>query len=144
MTELEVIAIEHACERIVLDSVGFVDGQAYEALAALFVPDGILTRPNGDRIIGPAAILKAYTSRPGGRITRHVVSNIRVTVESLNRALSLSYALVYSAPADGPADGAFGVQAEPRHLVGEFEDEFVRTPEGWRFALRRARFVMHT
>jgi hypothetical protein len=28
-------------------------------------------------------------------------------------------------------------------LVGEFEDEYVQTAEGWRIASRRARFVMH-
>ena len=36
--------------------------------------------------------------------------------------------------------------SNPRHAhewIGEFEDEFVRTAEGWRIAARRARFVMH-
>jgi hypothetical protein len=30
----------------------------------------------------------------------------------------------------------------PEQRVGEFEDEFVLTPEGWRFASRQARFVI--
>ena len=144
MTELEIIAIEHACERLVLDAVDFVDRQDYAGFAALFVPDGAMVRPSGDQLVGPPAILKAYTSRPGGRITRHVCTNIRITVESPDRARGLTYAVVYGANAGEQVEGAFGVQAEARRLVGEFEDEFVRTNDGWRFRLRLARFVMHT
>ena len=29
-------------------------------------------------------------------------------------------------------------------LVGEFDDEFVKTPEGWRFDSRRGRVILHT
>ena len=144
MTEFEIIAIERACERLVLDAVDFVDRQDYAAFAALFVADGAMVRPSGDQLVGPAAILKAYTSRPGGRITRHICTNIRITVESQDLARGLTYAVVYGANACDQEDGAFGVQAEARHLVGEFEDEFVRTNDGWRLQLRRARFVMHT
>jgi hypothetical protein len=50
---------------------------------------------------------------------------------------------VYAANANRPAEGHFGIPAEPRQLIGEFEDQFVRTDEGWRIATRRARFIMH-
>ena len=144
MTELEIIAIERACERLVLDAVDFVDRQDYTGFAKLFVPDGTMVRPNGDQLVGPA-ILKEYASRPpGGRISRHICTNIRITVESPDRARGLTYAVVYGANAGDQVGGAFGVQAEARRLVGEFEDEFVRTNAGWRFRLRVARFVMHT
>jgi hypothetical protein len=43
-----------------------------------------------------------------------------------------------------PPEGHFGPKADPRQLIGEFEDEFVRTEEGWRIASRCARFLMHT
>jgi hypothetical protein len=128
------ISDERDCERLVLDFVHFSDRQEYESLAALFVPDGCLSRPTGDPLVGRDAILKSYQSRPAGRITRHICTNIRITMESAERARGFSYALVYSWTADNPADVK----------VGEFEDEFVRTPEGWRFASRDARFVMHT
>jgi hypothetical protein len=134
---------ERDCERLVLDYVHYNDTQNYEALSALFVPDGILVRPAGDRIVGSAAILNAYRSRPGGRITRHICTNIRITARTADRADGLSYALIYSAKADETPDRHFGVKAEGP-LVGEFQDEFVRTPEGWRFQSRHARFVMHT
>lgn len=143
-SEMEIIAIERACERLVLDWVDLNDRQDYEALAALFAADGMMIRPSGDPLVGRAAILKSYQSRPGGRITRHICTNIRITVESRDRARGLSYAVVYSANAGEPAEGHFGIKTDTLHLVGEFDDEFVRTPDGWRFAARRARFVMHT
>jgi hypothetical protein len=66
-----------------------------------------------------------------------------VTVESADRARGLTYAVVYSATAGRPPEAHFGIKADPRQLIGEFEDEYVRTEEGWRIASRRARFVMH-
>ncbi len=138
------ISIERACERLALDFAYFSDRQDYEPLAALFAPGGMMTRPAGDSLTGREAILHSYRSRPAGRITRHVCTNIRITVESNDRARGITYAIVYSANAGDPPDRHFGVPADSRHLVGEFEDEFIRTEEGWRFAARRARFVMHT
>jgi uncharacterized protein (TIGR02246 family) len=147
MTEQEtiaIIAIERACERLVLDFVHHSDTQNPEALAELFTDDATVVRPTGDSLEGRAAILASYRARPAGRITRHICANIRITVESADRARGLTYALVYSGNAEAPAYAHFGIEAEPRQLVGEFEDEFVRTSEGWRFSSRHARFVMHT
>ena len=135
---------ERACERLVLDFAYFSDRQDYEALAQLLTLDGTMMRPTGDLLAGRIAIIKSYQSRPADRITRHVCTNIRITVETPDRARGLTYALLYSANANELPDAHFGLRAEPRHLIGEFEDEFVRTQDGWRIAARRARFVMHT
>ncbi|HEY2380501.1 MAG TPA: nuclear transport factor 2 family protein [Terriglobia bacterium] len=129
---MDSLTIERACERLVLDFAYFSDHQEYEALAALFAADGIMHRPSGDPI-GREAILQAYRSRPAGRMTRHVCSNIRITVDSADRARGITYAVVYSATGNEKAE----------ERIGEFEDEFIRTSEGWKFSIRRARFVMH-
>jgi hypothetical protein len=130
---MDTLTIERACERLVLDFAYYSDHQEYESLAKLFASEGAMYRPNGDPLTGYDAILQAYRARPAGRITRHVCSNIRITVHSADRARGLTYAVVYSANGNEKAE----------ERIGEFEDEFVRTPEGWRFAVRRARFVMH-
>jgi hypothetical protein len=132
MTEQETISIERACARLVLDFAYFSDRQEYEPLAALFAEDGSMRRPSGDPLLGRAAILKSYQSRPAGRIARHICTNVRITVESAAQAHGLTYAVVYSA----------GAGDRPEQRVGEFEDEFVLTSEGWRFASRQARFVI--
>jgi uncharacterized protein (TIGR02246 family) len=144
MAEMSDISIERACERLVLDFAYFSDHQDYEGLAALFTPDGTMMRPAGDVLVGRDAILKSYQSRPAGRMTRHVCTNIRIMVDSPDRARGLTYAVVYSANASLSPEAHFGIQADPRHLIGEFEDEFVRSEEGWRIASRRARFVMNS
>ena len=138
------ISTERACERLVLDFAYFSDRQDYESLAGLFAPDGSMTRPTGDVLVGRAAIIESYRSRSTGRITWHSCTNVRITVESADRARGLTYAILYSANTNRPPEAHFGIQADARHLIGEFEDDFVRTEEGWRFAARRARFVMHT
>jgi hypothetical protein len=132
MTEQERISIERACERLVVDFAYFSDRQDYESLAGLFAEEGSMIRPSGDPLVGRAAIMKSYQSRQGGRMTRHVCTNIRIDVETNDRARGLTYAVVYSANANEPAETR----------VGEFEDEFVRTPDGWRIHTRRARFVL--
>ena len=91
-------------------------------------------RPSLEPVVGREAILKAYRARRADRLTRHICTNIRITVESTDKARGLTYAVVYSATGDEKAE----------ERIGEFEDEFIRTSEGWKFAVRRARFVMHT
>jgi uncharacterized protein (TIGR02246 family) len=130
---MDTLTIERACERLVLDFAYYSDHQEYESLSKLFAADGIMKRPNGDPIVGREAILQAYRARPAGRMTRHVCSNIRITVESPDRARGFTYAVVFSATGDEKAE----------ERIGEFEDQFVRRDEGWRFASRQARFVMH-
>jgi hypothetical protein len=130
----DTISNERACEKLVIDFAYFSDRQEYESLAALFADDGVMQRPNGDRLVGREAILTAYRARPVNRMTRHVCTNIRIAVESADRVRGFTYAVVYSATGDEAA----------KAQIGEFEDTFVRVGNGWRFAERRARFVMHT
>jgi hypothetical protein len=128
VTEKEIIAIERACERLVVDFAYFSDRREYDLLGALFVADGTMTRPSGNVLAGREAIVRSYKATPAERVTRHICTNIRIEVESVDQARGMTYALVYS------------TNGNPR--VGEFEDEFLRSPEGWRIATRIARFVI--
>jgi hypothetical protein len=128
MTEREINVIERACERLVVDFAYFSDRREYESLGALFVENGTMTRPSGSVLAGREAIVKSYKATPVERVTRHICTNIRIVVESADRARGVTYSIVYS------------TNANPR--VGEFEDEFLRTADGWRIATRIARFVI--
>ena len=55
--------------------------------------EGILSRPGGAPLVGPAAMQKSYESRPATRITGHLCTNIRVTVESSERARQARFVL---------------------------------------------------
>jgi uncharacterized protein (TIGR02246 family) len=128
MTEQDVFAIERACHSLILDFAYFSDHRQYESLGGLFTADGTMTRPSGNVLSGREAIVKSYQATPADRVTRHICSNIRIAVESIDRAQAVTYAVVYS------------TNGNPR--IGEFEDQFQRTAEGWRIAARIARFVI--
>ncbi|WP_240636191.1 nuclear transport factor 2 family protein [Caldimonas tepidiphila] len=142
MDELERMLAREACRELVLQAALHVDANRPEQFAALFAEDGVLTRPNAQPLRGREAILAAYRQRPADRITRHLVTNTLVTLESDTEARAASYVLLWSGSADAEP-GAQGRPAHPRRMVGEFDDRFVLTAEGWRIARREARFVLH-
>jgi ketosteroid isomerase-like protein len=125
MTDLENMIAERACERLILDYAAFNDAGNWDAVAALYTPDGRMSRPTApdDFLEGRDVILAAFKSRPP-RTTRHICANIRVTIESGTRATAVSQILLYTA-ADKPP------------LVGSYADVFACTADGWRFAERR-------
>lgn len=143
LSEQDRLLIEHACTRLVLESIAANDRQDYAAFAALFTSDGRLHRPNGEPLVGPDEIVESYRTRPRNRITRHICTNILVRVESPHSAHGTTYVVLYSADALN-SDKHFGAKCDPRTLIGELEDHFKLTMDGWRIAERRARFVMHT
>ena len=62
-----------------------------------------------------------------------MMSTIRITPLSNDRAIGISYVTVYAAPG---AEGQIQSVAGPT-ILGNYVDEFERTPEGWRIASRR-------
>jgi hypothetical protein len=139
-------AIEWACMKLMVQFAEFNDRQDYEALAALFDERGRFARPTDPNTLieGRDNILKAFQSRPKGRLTQHLCTNLLVTAETTDRARGSCRILLYTADGAQVTEGAFGIKADPRQLVGIYEDRFVRAAEGWRFAERRGRVLYHT
>ncbi|VVD73663.1 nuclear transport factor 2 family protein [Pandoraea communis] len=137
---LEALLAKQACHDLVMRFVACNDRRDPQGLAALFAENGVLVRPNGDTLAGPAAIAAAYADRPADRLTRHLVGNVLIDVTSPTSAIGSSTVLLWSGSAqDTP--GPFGRPAQGRQVMGEFEDTFVRTAQGWRIARREARFT---
>lgn len=116
--------IEHACGRLINLYATLNDQARWDEIVALYTPDGWMTRPTApdDRIVGQAAILAAFTSRPK-RTTQHVCANIVVIVENSDRASATSAMLLFVAPDTPP-------------LVGTYRDRFVRLDDTWLFSER--------
>jgi ketosteroid isomerase-like protein len=112
-----------AIERLIIDYAAHNDASDWDAVAALYVPEGRMSRPTApdDFIEGQGAILAAFKSRPA-RTTRHICANIRVTVDG-DTATATSQILLFT-----------GHEA-PK--VGSYADKFTRTANGWRFVERR-------
>jgi hypothetical protein len=140
------ILVERACEKLVLAFAACVDAQDFERLRDLFAADAGFARPTEpDHVIrGIDNIVNAYLSRPRTRVTQHLCSNIEITAHSTGRATGTCRVLLFTADAGEPDSPGKGRKANPSQLIGRFDDEFVRTPQGWRFAERRGRLLMHT
>lgn len=122
---LTMLLDERACERLVRDYAALNDAGDWDAVAALYVPQGRMSRPTApDAFIeGREAILAAFRARPP-RATRHVCANIRVTLIDSATAEIASQILLFTAADQAP-------------LVGSYTDICVKTAEGWRFLERR-------
>ncbi|MDP3676038.1 MAG: nuclear transport factor 2 family protein [Novosphingobium sp.] len=95
-------------------------------LAACFAPDGVLEFP-GTRAQGPAAIeqaLRGGERDPQRTFVRHHITNPLIEVEG-DAATARSYFAVTS-------------NNGPDHS-GTYDDQLIRTGQGWRFARRRVR-----
>jgi hypothetical protein len=139
-------AIERACEKLVVAFAACVDAQEFERLRELFAPDAGFARPTDPEnvIRGVDNIVNAYLSRPRTRITQHLCSNVQIRVHSEEQASGTCRVLLFMADANDPDVPGKGRKAAASQLVGLFDDEFVLTPQGWRFAERRGRLLMHT
>ncbi|MDT0203206.1 nuclear transport factor 2 family protein [Nocardioides sp. AE5] len=102
-----------------------LDQRDFTALEAAFLPDA-----HGYGTDGAAAIAAQTRDHLGGcGPSQHLLGNHRVTIDG-DTAHSLTYARVYHAGA-GEMEGKFF------ECMGEYDDRWVRTPEGWKLSYRR-------
>lgn len=141
----ETQSIELACSKLCNQFAVFNDAGNYNDLAALFIEEGRYARPTDpdNFVSGRAAILAAFKARPKDKITRHLISNIVVTVTSPTTAQGLCYVTLFNGSTSNPAE-KFGFKANSAVLIGEYHDEFVLTEAGWKFSQRGGRLVLTT
>jgi limonene-1,2-epoxide hydrolase len=111
-----------------------VDARDIEGMAQWFADDGVWKRPDGD-IVGIAGLRAFMNRRSPGVFTRHVISNVRTTVED-GSAVVDSYVTVYRhdfaglpvlpAPLDAP------------DVVGRYRDVLVKENGTWKLSLRES------
>lgn len=131
-------AIEADCVALSHAWAYHIDHKQYDELARLFVPDGVFMR-TGVRLEGRPAILAAMRARPVEQFTRHITTNWHFTAVEADCASAVSYNQSYYAFLPGAPPFAY---APERMMLLDFIDEYVRTPQGWRFRLRDARPVL--
>lgn len=134
---IERVEIERACERLVYTYTRALDRGDMNGAADCFALDGSFARPmTPDNLIrGREAIRTALLSRPKTLLTKHVVSNVMIDVDTRDSAHGLSYLTMIATTPD--------VGASPPHAssgplyFGEFLDRFVLEAGVWRFLERR-------
>lgn len=145
MNASEIQAIELACMRLVNQFAVYSDQARYDELAALFTSDGRYARPTdpANVIEGHAKLLASFRARPQDKLTRHLVTNVLIDVTSPTTAKGLSYVTQYAGSTDKPA-ATLGWQANAAQLVGEYSDEYVLTPAGWKIRQRSGKLIFTT
>jgi ketosteroid isomerase-like protein len=105
-----------------------------DLVVRVYAPDAVDDRRRGTPLRGRAEI-RAYFARAAGhlRATAHLITNVDVTLTDADHAAATSRVLAFHwtpESADDPLAPADFV------LLGSYDDELVRTAEGWRIARR--------
>lgn len=141
MTETERLWIERACERLVGLYTHYVDFGDGARIAELFAADGVW-QVGDTRFEGREMLEGMFRARQEmtQRRSRHVCTNLVVDVEDEDHASGIVYLQLYRHDFEEGTAVSDDViaPAAPPFAVGQYRDRFVRTEDGWRFALRRA------
>ncbi len=135
MTPTERMLIEHECERLVTAYCHHVDHGQARKIADLFSQDGIWTGP-GVKMEGREELIAGFGHREDQkeRMSRHVCQNFLCEVKNEDEAEGVVYLTLYRH--DGEPGRAVSPLPGPA-LVGEYQDRFVRTEDGWRISERK-------
>ena len=112
------------CINLVTDYAFYRDRFDAEGFASLFTDDATLTVV-GQTWNGRNDIRQRIKGMDNTTTIRHLMSTIRIVPVDDNHATGVSYATIYSTPAGSNAVEGFAI-------MGEYHDEFVRTPQGWK------------
>jgi len=130
-------SIVDACTRLSLDVARYTDARDIDAVTARYTEDAVFER-KGETLRGRAAIRAAQEARPIEALTRHVCANTYVDVIDDDHAKGLIYFVLYRYDAPAGTEPLVPAKVAPPQTVGEFHDEYVRTPDGWRISRRTA------
>lgn len=125
------------CEQLIAAYCQLIDHGRASEIADLFTEDGVLTLTPGPWK-GRETIRSHMKQREmmAQRISRHVCSNFLVTAMDSSRVTATSYLTLYRA--DVNQGEKIGQISGPAAL-GEYEDTFIRTEDGWLFSQRSCR-----
>jgi hypothetical protein len=107
-----------------------LDSGHHEVLADFFTEDGSLGAAGAERAVGRAAIAKRYASRPAGRTTHHVSTNLRLVFESPTRVHGTRTLTYYA------ADGTPSKAATPLGVADYTETYQLGADGAWRYVSR--------
>lgn len=140
ITPEETMLIEHHCMRLQTAYAIAADQGDVDSFVNCFSEDGAVSVPGSPTFSGHEAIRASIVALGSLGVTyRHVITNSLVTVDSFDAAHGICYLLTFNSSA--PADDVGSRPIEAPGTVGEYVDEFVRTPAGWRIKHRVLRRV---
>jgi len=139
MDKLIQAEIERECHWLSVAYARHVDFSQFDDFADLFDMEGLLD--TGMPLKGREAIREAMTKRSDKLRSRHVLTNIYIDVIDENHAAGLTYLTLYRHIGDESLEFSKPIDLGGPAAIGHYDDEFVHTSEGWRFASRRLQFA---
>lgn len=128
---------EQECRELVVAITQYGDHGEFIKAAALYAEEGQRVRGH-TTYSGHAEIEASYRETAGSALIRHMIGGTTVTVGNDDRAYAITYYLAFRHEANGvPASGPAPLDAP--FSMGEWHDELIRTPDGWRFARRETK-----
>ena len=128
--------IERECVNLMYQYCYYVDHDEAAEIANLFAEDGEWHSPNiGVSMVGLDQIRAGFQRRQDnkGRMSRHICTNAMVNVVSETEATGTVYLILYYF--DGDPDREYS-PPDCLQKIGEYQDQFVKTDDGWRFKRR--------
>jgi 3-phenylpropionate/cinnamic acid dioxygenase small subunit len=118
-----------AIEALVTEYAWLLDHRRWQEVAALCTEDAVL-KIRGREIVGRDGLAEwaEYRAQKGSRRTQHQMTLLRLELVDADVARGTAALVLHVAKT-----GASGTYVD---LVGEYQDEYVRTPGGWRFRRR--------
>ncbi|MFO1219845.1 MAG: nuclear transport factor 2 family protein [Burkholderiaceae bacterium] len=126
--------VERLCTQLAFRYARATDLGDAAAAGTCFTEDGQLHMPGGRSFQGRSAIAQRIAEQPPDQVSRHVLTNICIEVPSPGRATGTLTLTMYRAKRTQPSGP---LPLEGPALVGEYQDEYRLTPQGWRIASRR-------
>ena len=144
-SQAEMRNVEAACYALCADYSENVDSQDDARLTEVFAEDALFTLPIGSKepIRGADKIVAMFQARPRGRLTQHLISNFRVHMETMDIAVGTCRVLLFTSDLSEP-ETPEGRKAASKQMMGTYQDRYVRTKNGWRFAERTGGITFHT
>jgi hypothetical protein len=135
MDAVERMLIERECQRLVTLYCHYVDHGHAERIADLFTDDGVW-RSAEVTMAGREQLRRGFEQRQANRrrASCHVCTSLLVEVTDADHAEGCAYLTLYRH--DGEEGRTFSPLDGGPVVVGEYRDRFVRTQDGWRFAVR--------
>jgi 3-phenylpropionate/cinnamic acid dioxygenase small subunit len=123
------IADRLAIEALVTEYAWLLDHRRWQDVASLCTDDAVL-KIRGREIVGQDGLAEwaDYRAQKGSRRTQHQMSLLRLEAVDHDVVRGTAALVLHVAKTGGS-----GTYVD---LVGEYKDEYVRTPDGWRFRRR--------
>jgi hypothetical protein len=141
LSDVQKLVIVHACEDVSIAYLTYIDSGDFKNMPSVFTADGVW-QVGSNNLVGHKAIGDFWQKRVSLRSPedgwRAAISNQRIDVIDRDHARGTAYITIYKF-----SRTQANLSLAP-YVFTQSNDEYVRTPQGWRLKLRQILTVAET